>query len=128
MTRTPEARFEAWLDAYGRAWEGRDPHAFGAIFAPEACYFWTPFEAPKKGHDGIRAAFTAAVARQRDIHFGHELLAVTGAIGIARWHCRFQRVPAGHEVRLDGVLTARLDAAGLGGEFREWWHSSEDRG
>ena len=125
MSAHETSGFEAWMDRYGRAWETKDAGDFTRIFTPDAAYYWTPLEPPKPGREGIRAAFEAAVARQRDIRFSHEVLAVSGDTGVARWRCRFFRVPAGHEVRLDGVLTARLDRDGLCEEFREWWHSSE---
>ena len=68
--------FDTWLTAYGAAWEARDAEAFAGLFTDDVCYFWTPFEEPKKGRDGVAGAFTNAVANQRDIHFSYEILAV----------------------------------------------------
>ncbi len=119
--------FDRWLRNYGNAWMRKDGDGFQALFSDDARYYWTPLEPPKCGPGDIRRAFDEAVSTQEDIHFFHEVLAVTGGQGIARWKCRFIRIGTGREVRLDGVLTARMEPAGPCREFREWWHSSENR-
>ncbi len=68
-----EADFKAWLASLGQAWEARDAEAFAALFTEDVRYYWTPFEAPKEGREGVAAAFRAAVARQSDIRFGFEI-------------------------------------------------------
>ncbi|WP_456426307.1 nuclear transport factor 2 family protein [Rhodocaloribacter sp.] len=120
-----EAGFEAWLVAYGGAWEARDAEAFAALFTEDVRYHWMPFEAPKEGREGVAAAFRAAVARQSDIRFGFEIWRVTPEHAVAHWWCRFTRLSAGHPVRLDGVLTMEAAPDGRCRIFREWWHSDE---
>lgn len=117
--------FDRWLRRYGLAWQARDGEAFCSLFTGDARYHWTPLENPKCGQLEILAAFEDAVSSQRDIHFSHTVLAVTDSQCIGRWKCRFRRVPEDKEVRIDGVLVARMTADGLCREFREWWHSSE---
>lgn len=117
--------FDRWMRRYGLAWEARDGEAFCSLFSDDARYHWTPMDDPKCGQLEILAAFEDAVSRQSDIHFSHTVLAVTETGGIARWKCRFRRIPSATEVRIDGVLTARMTDHGLCREFREWWHSSE---
>ena len=116
---------EAWLRAYGRAWENRDAGAFAALFAPDARYYWTPFEEPKLGQAGVAQAFENAVARQTDIRFEATVLKVEGAQGIAHWKCTFQRLGNDSTVRLDGVFVMQFDEHGLCTIFREWWHRDE---
>ncbi len=61
-----------------------------------------------------------------DVHFSHEILAVTENEGISsRWRANFVRVPSGAAVRLDGICFVTRNADGLCTEFREWWHRKE---
>lgn len=119
------AEFDAWLSAYGAAWQGRDAKAAVAIFTTDAEYYWTPLVPPQRGHAGISAAWEGAVSQQQDISFGYEILAVTGATGIARWRADFTRLPAQSRVVIEGVLTAEFADARHCRVFREWWHSTE---
>lgn len=119
------ATFIRWLDAYGRAWKERDPDGVAELFTPDARYYWTPFDQPKLGRQQITEAWLRATTGQRDIHFRHELLCVSGTRGIARWWCSFERLASGRPVRLAGVLCVEMDDRGLCCEFREWWHSDE---
>lgn len=117
--------FDAWLSAYGAAWEARDPAAAVRLFTEDALYHWTPFGPPKEGHEGIAAAWGEATSRQRDVEFRYEIWCVSGRTGIAKWHARFTRIATGRPVEIDGVLQAELDGSGACRVFREWWHSSE---
>lgn len=116
--------FDGWLRRYGAAWETRDPEAAAALFSADARYHWTPFQEPKRGPEEIAAAWREATDRQRNVRFSHEILAVAGATGLARWHTRLER-STGRRVELDGVLLAEFGDDGLCRLFREWWHSSE---
>lgn len=120
----PES-FDCWLAAYGRAWEGRDPEAAARLFTPNALYYWTPFEAAKKGRTGITAAWREATSRQEDIHFDFEIFSIAENRGLAHWSCSLMRITSGKRVRLDGILQAEFDENGLCVNFREWWHSDE---
>jgi hypothetical protein len=117
--------FSRWLDAYGRAWEARDPEAAQCLFTEDAVYHWTPFDEPKRGRRAIADAWRAATARQADVHFEHEILVVTSGSGIARWRTSFLRLATGRRIRLDGILVASLGPGDLCSHFREWWHSTE---
>jgi hypothetical protein len=118
-------QLEAWLAEYGNAWQDKDSRAFVRLFAPDALYYWTPFEEPKRGRDVLTAAFDAAVARQASIRFSSAVLAVDGRRGIASWRCSFERVGTGRQVQLDGIFQMEFDDAGSCKVFREWWHSDE---
>ncbi len=114
-----------WLIKYKNAWESRDPAAAAALFTVDAEYFWTPFEAPKRGRDEIAKAWADATSRQQDVHFSFDVLAVTGNTGIAHWHTSFLRMATGKHVELNGIIIAEFNGARLCRVFREWWHSSE---
>ena len=115
--------FDRWLKAYGAAWEARDAEAFSVLFTDDVRYYWTPFGEPKTGRDGVAAAFSSAVANQRDIHFRYEILAVDAERCVARWQCSLSRPTTGHRVQLDGILMVEPAADGRCAMFREWWHS-----
>jgi ketosteroid isomerase-like protein len=117
--------FRDWLDSYGAAWEGRDPEAAATLFTEDARYYWTPFDEPKRGKEGIAAAWREATSRQRNVRFSYDLLSVSGAAGVARWHATFERRSAAQSVELDGILLAEFADDARCRVFREWWHSTE---
>jgi hypothetical protein len=125
QTGITAAEFDAWLHAYQRAWEGRDPAAAALLFTEDSEYYWTPLDPPQRGRAGVAAAWEGAVSGQRDIRFTFDILAVNGGKGIAAWRADFTRLPTAAAVRIEGVLTADFAAAGQCRIFREWWHSSE---
>jgi SnoaL-like protein len=115
-----------WLDAYGQAWEGRDPAAAAALFTDQSTYQWGPFEEPLQGREAIRERWVRATGAQEDVSFGYEPLAVRDELGVARWWVSYVR-PAGRvRVRLEGVFAVALDADGRCREFREWWNGMEE--
>lgn len=116
---------ERWLDAYGQAWETRDPRAAADLFAEEATYRETPFDKPLKGREEISGYWSGVPRSQRDISFSYEILAVTEEEGIAHWSANYTRLPTNGPVELDGIFLVRLDASGRCTEFREWWHKQE---
>lgn len=119
--------FETWLKDYGVAWETKDIPAFVSLFDDNAIYYWTPFEDPKKGPNGIGDAVTAAVATQVDIDFGARVLYVEARLGTAHWTCEFTRKETGWRVRLDGIFVVQFSEEGRALSFREWWHSDEQK-
>jgi hypothetical protein len=116
----------SWLDAYGRAWEGRDPDAAASLFTEEGTYQWGPFEEPLRGREAIRQRWESAVATQADVSFGHEPLAVDENRGLARWWASFTVPVAQQRVRLEGIFHIALGGEGLCTEFREWWNAEEE--
>lgn len=113
----------AWLDAYGRAWEGQDPDAAAGVFAEDGTYAWGPFTTPIAGREAIRAAWEYATRRQQaDVDFGYEVLGVIDERGIARWWAGMTTGPAKTRVRMEGIFLISLGDDGLCREFREWWN------
>ena len=119
------ATMSNWIAALGKAWEARDAETFSALFTDEADYYWTPFEAPKRGRREIAGAFTDAVSTQRGIRFGFELLDANAEYGLAHWWCAYERETTGAAVQIDGIMQVWLDRDGRCVEFREWWHKDE---
>ena len=119
------AAFKSWLDAYGRAWAGRDPEAAAQLFTEDATYQVTPFLEPMRGRQAILEYWCQVARTEEDIGFGYEILAVTDQMGVARWWASFVRVPPGLQTKLDGIFLISLDADGRCKSFREWWHKQQ---
>ena len=120
--------FNAWLRGYQSAWEGRDAAAAARLFTADARYHWTPLVPPQQGPAEIAAVWDTAVSHQRDIRFTYSVFGVVGPTGMATWRADFTRLPDRFKVRIEGVLSAELAAAGQCRVFREWWHSEESPG
>lgn len=129
MPRLTLTQFNDWLDAYGEAWIEGNPTQIVGLFDADARYHVTPFDEPLVGHEAIRRYWEAG---PRDAHqyvrFSHDVIAVAGEIGVARWHATFLHVAAGHRIELDGVFVAEFDADGCCTVLREWWHKREGTG
>jgi len=119
--------FQHWLDAYGRAWETRDPQAAAQLFAEAATYQETPFDEPLRGRAAIVAYWSEVPRTQEQIRFGHKILSTKEHTGIAHWWASFVRLPAKSPVALNGIFVVTFDANGQCVEFREWWHRQEER-
>jgi hypothetical protein len=114
--------FTAWMDRYAQASEAGDARAAATLFAPDAEYRETPFDAPIVGQDAIYRYWAEAAPHFKDVRFAYEILAVTGDRGIALWRSDFVSVKSGSRGSLDGVFLVEFDAAGTCRTFREWWH------
>ena len=119
------ADLNRWLGEYGRVWEQGDAEASVRLYTEDVKYYETPFTEPEAGHEAVRRYCLEAAGAQRDVHFSHEALAMTGDTGIARWQASFVRVPTGVKVDLDGVFLLQFDPEGKCRVLREWWHRRE---
>ena len=111
-----------WLDAYGDAWESKDPDKAANLFSADASYRVTPFEKPHSGPEGIREYWANVTAGQRNVEFQFEPLAVAGNTGFAQWSATFDVDPDGPSITLDGVFVLDFDENGKCQQLREWWH------
>ncbi len=117
-----EGAFSSWLDAYKHAWEAEDPIAAGDIFAEDATYQEKPFDEPMRGRKAITDYWSGNVTEQNNVQFGHEVLATTDEIGIARWWASFDDHSSNAHVKLDGIFVVHLDAENRCTQLQEWWH------
>ncbi len=116
-----------WLEAYGRAWETRDPEAVAQLFTPDALDRERPFTKPLRGRDAIREYWSRVVARsQAQIQFGFEIVACDENLGVARWWASFARVSSSQRIQLDGIFLLAFTGENLCCELREWWHRQEN--
>lgn len=120
-----KAAFQRWLEAYGRAWESRDPQAAAELYTGDGTYQVTPFLEPLRERQAILDYWTEVASTEQDVSFGHEILAVTEQFGIAHWHASFVRSPPGLPTKLDGIFLIRQNAEGKCTSLREWWHKQQ---
>ena len=119
------AAFKSWLEAYGRAWQERNPQAAANLFTEDGTYQVTPFVEPMRGRPAILEYWLNVSRTEQDIQFGYEILAVTPEVGIARWWASFLIVPQRLQTKLDGIFLISLDADGRCRSLREWWHKEQ---
>jgi uncharacterized protein (TIGR02246 family) len=117
--------FKHWLASYGSAWISRDAEAAASLYTDDATYQVTPFDEPLRGRAAIYEYWAGVAKTEEKIQFGHEIIAVTAELGIARWWASFVRVPPGLETMLDGIFLISLDSEGRCHSLREWWHKRQ---
>ena len=120
-----EPAFRQWLEAYGHAWESRDPQAAAELYSNDGTYQVTPFLEPLRGRQAVLEYWMEVSRTENEISFGYEILAVTQQLGIAHWHASFVRTPPGLPTKLDGIFLISLDAEGKCSLLREWWHKQQ---
>ena len=118
--------FKSWLDAYGQAWENRNPEAAAALFNENSIYQVTPFLEPLRGRKAIFEYWSEVARTEKDIRFVYEILVVKDELNIARWSASFFRVPPGLHTKLDGIFLISLDDGGRCKSLQEWWHKQQD--
>ena len=114
------------MNAYKKAYEGRDPDAAASLFSEDATYQWGPFGDLLRGPDEIRARWESAVRdeRETEYRFDYEVLAITDELGIARWVASADVPAERRRLLYDGVFAVEL-RDGLCRRFREWWNAGE---
>jgi SnoaL-like protein len=117
--------FKSWLDAYGQAWENRNPEAAAALFNESGTYQVTPFLEPMRGRKAIFEYWSEVARTEKDIRFGYEILVVRDEFNIARWSASFVRVPPGLQTKLDGIFLISLDDEERCKSLQEWWHKQQ---
>jgi hypothetical protein len=118
--------FKAWLDAYGQAWENRDPEGATALFTEDGTYQVTPFLEPMRGRKAILEYWSEVARTEVNIRFGYEILVANPGRNIARWSASFVRVPPGLQTKLNGIFLISLDEEGRCKSLQEWWHKQQD--
>jgi hypothetical protein len=120
--------FKSWLDAYGQAWESRNPEAAMLLFAENGTYQVTPFLEPMRGRKAIFEYWSEVARTEENIKFAYEVLVAKTELNIARWSASFVIVPAGLQTKLDGIFLISLDTEGRCKSLQEWWHKEQEWG
>jgi len=116
------AALTSWLEAYGDAWESRDPDKAAVLFSSNSSYQVTPYEKAHIGQNGVRRYWAGVTENQRNVQFQSQALSVTGNSGIAHWSAKFDVEPDGTRIELDGIFVLEFDQNGKCRRLREWWH------
>jgi hypothetical protein len=124
MTK-PLVAFELWLNAYGRAWESRDPEASAALFTETGTYQVTPFVEPMCGRQAILDYWEGVARTEEKISFSYEVLLASLDLNIAKWSSSFCIMPQGLQTELDGIFVISLDDEGRCKSLQEWWHKQQ---
>ena len=117
--------FKSWLDAYGQAWESRNPEAASALFAENGTYRVTPFLDPICGRKAIFDYWSEVARTEENIKFVYEILVANAELNIARWSASFVIVPSELQTQLDGIFLISLDEEGRCKSLQEWWHKRQ---
>lgn len=117
--------FRRWILSYSHASEQNDPQASCELFAPDARYYESPFDAPMIGRDALFEYWKKGAQTLKDKISCHEILAVHNHLGIARWRSRCTAVKSGKHLALDCLFVVEFNDEGLCQTFREWWHMRE---
>lgn len=121
------AGVEAWLSAYGRAWETMDPDAAVELFTEDATYVETPFDGVMRGRPAIHDYWAEIPDYHKDVSFGSEVLVVQGELAVAHWWVSLFRVKTAERTRSDGLFLLEFDeGSGLCRSLREWWHAGPE--
>ena len=115
------AQLTEWLDAYGEAWESRDPDKAAGLFAENSSYQVTPYEEAHMGQAGVHQYWAGVTANQTNIKFEYRPLSITDNMGIAHWSAQFD-VPGDIHLELNGIFILEFDEDGKCTKLREWWH------
>jgi hypothetical protein len=115
--------FKSWLDAYGCAWENRNPELIIKIFTKDAIYHEIPLDPPICGIDAIEKYWANIPQTQENVKFKYEILSVTDRYGIAQWNTNYVSIRTGEEIKMDGIFVIQLDDSNKCEVLREWWHA-----
>lgn len=110
--------FRSWLERYFAAWVSNDPVDVASLFAEDAEYSYGPFREPERGRDRIVRAWVDGGV-PRGLRTRHEVLAVEGDVGVARWLVTYDGDDG--PVEMDGVLVCTFDRSGRCTIHREWF-------
>ena len=112
-----------WLEAYGSAWETKNPRAATPLFTEDAGYQKTPYDEPFRGRAEIADYWASVTADQKGIDFSFETIAVKDNTGVALWSARFRTISTDAPVELNGVFILEFADADHVSSLREWWHA-----
>ena len=115
---TDRSRLSAWIERYERAWRSPGTGTLGDLFAPDATYRPTPFDAPLTGVPAIAAFWEdEREGPEEAFTLTAEIVALEGDTGVARLEVTYGD-PATRRYRDLWIIT--LGADGRCTAFEEW--------
>jgi mannose-6-phosphate isomerase-like protein (cupin superfamily) len=110
--------FLSWLDGYERAWRTAGTDGLRDLFAPDAAYLQSPYEAPHVGLAAIAAMWDdAREGPDEPFTMERAVVAVTGDTGVARVLVRYG---GSAPQEYTDLWLVRFAADGLAVHFEEW--------
>ncbi len=120
LSTEPNPQLAHIMEAYGRAWETRDPDLVLTLFTEDATYQENPFSAPMEGHAAIRHYWQEATGPHRDIEFRWERVGSSGETHFVEWVCSYSRADVKGRLELRGIMLIELRGRRIF-RFREYW-------
>jgi ketosteroid isomerase-like protein len=113
---TSRASFEAWIEAYERAWRTAGTEPLADLFSEDATYRMSPYEEPAQGLAAIGVLWERERAGpEEEFELRAEVVAVEAETAVARIEVRYA---TGAEYR--DLWIVRFAADGRCREFEEW--------
>lgn len=118
---TPAEAYAALVQRFGRAWEKGDTAGIVGLFAPEAVFVPSPFDAPVTGLDGLRRYWRDLPTEQAEIAFRAGEIFAAGPWFATEFRCTFRRRRTGEAVDVRGSLFCETAGDKIT-EMRMYWH------
>jgi ketosteroid isomerase-like protein len=109
------------VDTFGRGWASCDMNLLMTVYAPDAVFVETPFTAPIRGTDAIRAYWNDVPYSQSEITFSSGEIYAAGPWFSTEFKCVFRRKRTGEWVEARGAIFCETEAD-LITEMRMYWH------
>lgn len=117
-----------WIEAYGRAWEARDPDAAAALFTEDAVYRYRPYADPEQTVTG-NAAIAESWLEEPDApgswEARYEPYAVDGDRAVAIGFSRYRAGETEPERTYHNAYLLRFAPDGRCSEFTEYYMREE---
>jgi ethanolamine utilization protein EutP (predicted NTPase) len=116
-----ESQVSKWAKSLGLAWCDKNVDAALSLVS-KANIEWqeSPFSDPITSWDQIYIIWETDLAKQSDISFTSEVLAVAGEVGIIRWQAQYSNIKDQEVAVLDGIFQITLDENDLCTKFIMW--------
>lgn len=111
----------ALMDRFGKGWTKADTALLAAVFSPEAVFIETPFSAPLKGLEAIRAYWRDVPYHQSDVTFTTGEIYAAGPWFSTEFKLVFQRRRTGEWVEARGAIFCETNGTEIT-EMRMYWH------
>lgn len=109
------------VQRFGEMWAQGNTEAIAEIFAEEAVFFPSPFDAPVRGRPAISEYWQDTPHEQAEIKFRFGEVFVAGPWFATEFKCTFRRRRTGKPVDVRGALFCETEN-GLISEMRMYWH------
>ena len=113
--------YEALVNTFGSGWEKGDEKQIASAFSPEAVFVPSPFDAPVRGRDAVRAYWKNTPREQAEIKFKTGEIFIAGPWFSVEFRCTFRRRRTGERMDVRGALFCETEGD-LISEMRMYWH------